>query len=165
MDLLKLLNINEIIAQIVSFLLLLFLLRVFAWKRLLKFLDARKERIANEFKQIEDTKQELASLKSDFQAKLTSIDELAAQKIQEAVSEGRKVTDEMRKKAHEQAQDIIENAQQNIRYELGKAKEELKDKIIDLTISATENIIQEKFTEKDDKKIIQEFLDKIDKVK
>lgn len=158
------LNTNEIVAQIISFLLVLFLLRAFAWKRLLKFLDDRKERIANEFKQIADTKLEVTRLKSDFQAKLASIDELAAQKIQEAVSEGRKITDEMRKKAHEQAQDIIENAQQNIRYELGKAKEELKDKIVELTISATENIIQEKFTEKDDKKIIQEFLDKVDKI-
>ena len=55
MDLLKLLTAKEIVAQIISFLLLMALLRVFAWKKLLNLLDERRARIASEFKKIEDT--------------------------------------------------------------------------------------------------------------
>ena len=46
MDLLKQFSTNEIFAQIVGFLLLLFLLRAFAWKKLLRLLDDRRERIS-----------------------------------------------------------------------------------------------------------------------
>ena len=41
-ELLKLLSGSEIVAQIISFLLLFFLLRAFAWKRFLAVLDARR---------------------------------------------------------------------------------------------------------------------------
>jgi len=165
MELLKLLSANEIIAQVISFLLLLFLLRIFAWKKLLKLLDDRKNRIASEFKNIEDTKQEIAQLKAGYDAKLLNIDEIARVKIDEAVASGRDITDEIRKKAHEEAQEIINNAKRDIKYELDKAKEELKDKIIDLTMSATEIVIQEKLTGEDDKKLVKDFLDKVDELK
>lgn len=163
MELVKLLNLNEIIAQIISFLLLLFLLRIFAWKKILNLLDSRKERIASEFKRIEDTKADLEKTRLEYEARLAKIEVKASQMIQEAIAQGREITDEIRKNAHSEAQDIIDNARQNVKFELTKAKEELRDSIVDLTIKATENIIQEKFTEGDDKKVISSFLDDIDK--
>ena len=96
MGLLELISANEVVAQVISFLILLFLLRVLAWKKILKLLDDRKEKIAGEFKKIEDTKAEVAGLRADFEAKLISIDEIAEKKIEEAVAEGRKITDEVR---------------------------------------------------------------------
>lgn len=163
MELLKLLNLNEIIAQIISFLLLLILLRIFAWRKLLGLLDSRKERIASEFQRIENTKHDLENTKAEYEARLERIEEKANQIIQDAVSRGREITDEVRKQAHEEAQDILDNARQNVKYELTKAKEELRDNIIDLTIKATENVIREKLTESTDKKMIANFLDSIDK--
>lgn len=162
MELLKLLSSNEIVVQILSFLLLLFLMRKFFWNKLLSVLDKRKQGIADELKMIEDAKSGVQSLKSEYESKLGSIEDISAKKIQEAVAEGRRLTEEIRKKAHEQAQDIIENARDNIKHELIKAKEELKDKIIDLTINAAENIIREKITEEDDRKLVKDFLDRID---
>jgi len=165
MELLKLLSASEIFAQVISFLLLLFLLRIFFWKKVLGLLDARKERIAQGLKRIEDSQREITQLKSDYEAKLDAIEVTAKARIQEAVEQGRKITEEVRKKAHEEAQDIIENSRANIKYELGKAKEELKEQIIDLTIKATESVIQEKLTEEDDKKLVGDFLDRLDKIK
>ena len=164
MGLLELISANEVVAQVISFLILLFLLRVLAWKKILKLLDDRKEKIAGEFKKIEDTKAEVAGLRADFEAKLISIDEIAEKKIEEAVAEGRKITDEVRKEAQLNAQMIINDAKESIKYELSRAKEELKIKIVDLTIRATENVIQEKLTEEVDKKLVEQFLDKIDEI-
>jgi F-type H+-transporting ATPase subunit b len=164
MELLKLLNASEVVAQVVTFLLLLFLLRIFAWKKLLAVLDARKNRIASEFKKIEETKQEVAALRSDYQERLAKIEEIAGQKIEEALAQGKKITEEVRKKALEEAAEIIENAKANIKYELAAAKEELKAKIVDLTISATEYVIREKLTSEDDNKLVEDFLKDVDQV-
>jgi F-type H+-transporting ATPase subunit b len=164
MELLKLLNASEVVAQVVTFLLLLFLLRIFAWKKLLAVLDARKNRIASEFKKIEETKQEVAALRSDYQERLAKIEEIAGQKIEEALAQGKKITEEVRKKALEEAAEIIENAKVNIKYELAAAKEELKAKIVDLTISATQHIIREKLTSEDDNKLVEDFLKDVDQV-
>ncbi len=164
MELLKLLSANEIVAQIVSFLILFFILRIFVWKRILGLLDQRKEKIASEFNRIEELKAEAGKLKTEYEGKLNTIEEAANRRIQEAIAEGRKINDEARKKAHEQAQEIITNAESNIKYELSKVKEELKDKIIDLTIAATESVIQEKLTPDADRKLVEHFLEKLEDV-
>ena len=164
MGLLELISANEVVAQVISFLILLFLLRIFAWKKILKLLDERKEKILGEFKKIEDTKAEVSGLKADYEVKLASINEITEKRIEEAVAEGRKITDEVRKEAQLNAQLIINDAKESIKYELSQAKEELKIKIVDLTIRAAENVIQEKLTEEGDKKLVEQFLDKIDEI-
>ena len=68
MELLKLLSTSEIVAQILGFLLLFFLLRAFAWKRLLALLDERKARISSEFQKIEETKAALERIKTDYES-------------------------------------------------------------------------------------------------
>ena len=164
MELLKLLSANELVAQIISFLLVLWLLRVFLWKRLLKLLDDRKEKIASELKTIEDTQAETSRIKADYETKITEIDKEAAKRIQKAKEEAQKAAEGIRKKAEEEAEIIVANGKADIQDELIKAKEQLKTELVDITIKATENIIGEKFTENQDKKIIEDFLEDIDKI-
>jgi F-type H+-transporting ATPase subunit b len=163
MELLKLLSASEIVAQIVNFLLLLFILRLFFWKRILKLLDDRKAKIASEFKNIEEAKKGVEDLKAEYDGKLNSIEAIAKVKIQEAVDESKVQAIEIIKKANLEAQKNIDSAKVDIKYEIRKAKEQLKEEIVDLTISAVEGVIKEKLTEADDKKIVEEFLKDIDK--
>jgi F-type H+-transporting ATPase subunit b len=163
MELLKLLSASEIVAQIVNFLLLLFILRLFFWKRILKLLDERKARIASEFKNIEEAKKGVEDLRAEYDGKLNSIDTIAKTRIQEAVDESKIKAIDIIKKANLEAQKTIDSARVDIKYEIRKAKEQLKEEIVDLTISAVEGVIKEKLTEADDKKIVEEFLKDIDK--
>lgn len=165
MELLKLLSANEVVAQMLGFLLVLFLLRIFAWKKLLKLLDERRERISSEFKKIEDAQAEIAKVKTEYDAKLGAIEDSARAKIQEAISDGKRIAQEIREQAQQDARVILEKAQENIELELSKAKEELKGKIVDLTIGATERIIKEKLTEEKDKKLVSDFLEELEKTK
>ena len=163
MELLKLLDLTEVIVQLISFLILFVLLRVFAWKRILNILQQRRERIANEFKAIEEAKADAARLKSEYEASIGGIEEKAKELINKAAEEGRKLTHETRKVAYAQAQDIIADARKNIAYELKNAQDEIKDKIVDLAIAAAETVIREKFDEKEDRKIVEEFIKNIGK--
>ncbi len=163
MDLLKQLSTSEIFAQIVGFLLLLFLLRAFAWKKFLKLLDDRRETIASEFKKIEDTRSEIAKLRTEYDKKLSDVDEASKVKIQEAMARAKQLAEEVRESSQRQARKILEKAEESIGIELAKAKEELKNKVIDLTISTTEKIIKEKLTGEKDRKLVSEFIEEIDK--
>lgn len=162
MDLLKQLSTNEIVAQIISFLLLLFILRIFVWKKFLKLLDDRKEKIASEFKKIEEIQAGLAKTKAEYEKHLLSIEDLKRVKIQEGVREAGKLAEEIRKKAHEDSQRIIENARESVRFEVAKAKEEIREKIVELAIKAAEDVIEEKLTEEKDEKLVREFIKRID---
>ncbi|OGW98894.1 MAG: ATP synthase F0 subunit B [Omnitrophica WOR_2 bacterium GWF2_43_52] len=157
------LDFQQVLTQAVGFLILLGLLKLFFWKPVISLLDQRKEKIAAEFKHIEDAKAELATLKAEYETRLASIEEIARQKIKEAVEEGKRITDELKSKAEEQARQIIESGRENIRQELLKTKQELKSHIVDLALRATESIILEKLTADHDKKLVEDFLDKIDR--
>lgn len=165
MELLKLLSASEIVAQIISFLILFFILRSIAWKKILKLLDDRKERIANEFKNIENNKLELANIKADYENKLSNIDERAKNAVKEAVKEGVLAAESIRKQAYYDADKIIKDAKVHVGIELEKAKEKLKDEIIDLTIDATSYVIRERMDDEHDKKLIADFIERIDGVK
>jgi len=161
-ELLKMLSANEIFAQILSFFLLLFLLRHFAWKKILGLLDQRKEKISSQLKEIDDTKIQIAKLKADYESKIASIQEQVQARIKEAIEEGKKINAEIRKKAHEDAQDIITDARNQVKYELSKVQEQLKDKIVDIALGAAQSVIQERLTEDDDRKIVENFIKEIE---
>jgi F-type H+-transporting ATPase subunit b len=163
MELLKLLSASEITAQIVNFLLLLVFLRVFFWRRILGALDKRRERIAAEFKQIEDARQSVEDLKSDYAEKIGLIGEFAKERIQEAQDDAQKAAEAIKKEANLVAQRAIDSAKLEMRYEIAKAKEELKGQIVDLTIKAAENLVTERLTAQDDKKLVEEFINEIGK--
>ena len=162
MELLKMLSANEIFAQVLSFFLLLFLLRIFAWKKILGLLDQRKERIRSEFEKIEEAKLEISKLKSDYESKMAVIQEQAEIKIKEAVEQAKLVSAQMHKKAHEEAQDIIVDARKQVKYEVSKAQEQLRERIVDIALDAARNVIQEKLTEDGDRKIVEDFIKEIE---
>lgn len=164
MELLKMFSTSEIFAQILSFFLLLFLLRHFAWKKILGFLDQRKEKISHELCEIENTKIEIARLKTDYESKIATIADQAQAKINEAIQQGRLINAQMRKRAHEDAQDIIIDARKQVKYEVSKAQEQLKESIVDIALGAARSVIQEKLTEDGDRRIVEDFIKEIDKV-
>ena len=162
MELLKMLSASEILAQVLSFFLLLFLLRKFAWKKILGLLDQRKEKISSQLGEIENTKLEIARLKSDYESKISNIASQAQVKINQAVEQAKIVSVQMRKKAHEEAQDIITDARQQVKYEVSKAQDALKERIVDIALGAARTVIQEKLTEDGDRKIVEDFIREVE---
>jgi len=165
MELLKLININELIAQILCFFTVLFLLRLFAWKRILGLLDQRKQRIASEFKKIEDLRADIDKIKADYAGKIKEIDSLARQRINAAIAEANSISEEIKQSARDDAGKIIKGAEESIRLELSKAKEELKESVISISLAATEKIIKDRLDTEADAKVISDFLSDIEKIK
>jgi F-type H+-transporting ATPase subunit b len=162
MELFKLLSANELVAQAASFLILLLLMRIFVWRRVFKMLDKRKEKIASDLSKIEKDKENAAGIKAEYEARLRLVDVEAQKLIQAAVQEGKKVTEEIRQQAREEGHEIVENARKAVQFELEKARKELKEELVDITIKAAENLIEEKLTVEQDRRIVEDFLQRIE---
>jgi len=139
------------------------LLRLFAWKKILGLLDQRKEKISSELGEIERAKLEIARLKSDYESKISNIATAAQAKISEAIEQAKLTSAQMRKKAHEEAQDIITDARQQVKHEVTKVQEQLKEKIVDIALGAARTVIQEKLTGDGDRKIVEDFIREVQK--
>ena len=162
MELLKLLDIKELAAQMINFFLVFLLLKAFLWKKILKALEDRRARIASEFKNIEEAKAQAAALRAEYESRMRLAEDEGRRRIQSAVEKARLETETIRSHAQQEAQDIIENAKVSMHQELAAVRQELRKELVELTILATENLIEEKLTEDNDKKIVEEFLKKAD---
>ena len=155
----------EILAQfvvnILSFLLLLAILKKFAWGSLLKLIDERRAKIASEFDSIEKAKQEMAGLKAQYQEQLNRIVEEARRKIQESIGEGRRISAEIEEDARTHARETLEKTKEAVALEVAKARAELKEQVVDLAIQVTHKVLQQNLDEETDRRMIESFIKEI----
>ena len=154
---------QEVLTHALGFVALVVCLRWLAWKPLLHVLDARRARIEDEFRRIDETKARLETMQRDYQARLEHIETEARQKIQEAVNEGRRVATEMQEQARAQAAQVLEQARENVQLEIAKAKTELREHVARLTLDTTARLLNEKLDAAKDEQLVLRFLDDVER--
>ena len=157
----ELINVPQVITQIIGFLLLVLLLRKFAWGPVLNLLEARRENIAGQFRDAERAKGEAEQLRQKYELELRGIDAQARQKLQEAVAEGQRVASEMKAQAQREATQRIERADEEIVREREKAKELVKEEVIRLSMRTAEKILRQKLDEQTQRQLVGEFVDEV----
>ena len=148
--------------QIIGFLLTLWLLRRFAWGPLLKVLEERRQRIAAEFQEADRQKGEAAALKAQMDQELRGIEAQARKRLQEAVAEGQRVAGEIRTQAQQEASQRIARADDEIAREREKAKEMLKEQVINLAMRSAEKILRKEIDGPAQRKLVAEFIDEVE---
>lgn len=151
----------QFVVNILAFLLLLAILRRFAWGRLLKLIDERREKIAAEFAAIDRAKEEMARLKSEYQERIAKIEEEARGKVQQAILDGRRIASEIEEDARVHARATLEKTKEAIAQEVAKARVELKEQVVDLAIQATHKVLQQHLDEETDRRMIEAFIQEI----
>ncbi len=151
----------QFVVNILAFLLLLAILRKYAWGALLKLIDERRERIAAEFAAIDRAKEELTKLKSEYQERLNKIEEEARGKIQQAIQDGRRIAAEVEEGARAHARATLEKSKEAIAQEVAKARVELKEQVVDLAIQATHKVLRQHLDEETDQRMIEAFIQEI----
>ncbi len=155
------LDLAQIVSQAVSFLLLLWVLRRFAWRPLLGMLDQRRARIEEELRAIAQGRAELAQLKDEYARHLAKIDEEARTKIQQAILEGKRIGLEVQDEARAQARELLVKAKDTIELELAKAKVTLRDQMADMTMDAVGRLLQHKLDAASDQQLVDAILEEL----
>ena len=163
MELFKLLDLKLITAQIVCFFLVLLVLKQFLWKPVFKILENRRKKIDDEMKEIAQIKAEAARFREEMEKALADIDETMQKRLRDIEQVGEQKSREMKDKARLEAEKIIDDARAELRYEFVRSRETLKGEIVDMVIKLTEQMIQEKLTFDQDKKIIEGLLSELEK--
>jgi F-type H+-transporting ATPase subunit b len=148
---------------ILSFLLVFWVLKKFAFAPLLSVIDERREKIENDLQRAEQIRAEAAAEKAELDERLQNIENEARQKMNELVNEGKRISASIQDEARKQADDMIEKAKTNIQLETEKARETLKAEVIDLTIRATERMIRDSLDETKHRNLINDFIEQIER--
>ena len=139
-------DLQQILSQALTFVLLVVVLKRVAWKPVLALLDARRAKIEGDLRDAERIKAEMTALQQDYAQRLATIDEEARAKIQQSIQDGRRIASEIQEEARAQAQGIIAKSSETIERELAQAKVGLRDELAELTATAVQRLLNKKIT-------------------
>ena len=128
--------------QLILFLVLLFLLRKYAWKPILTSVINREESIKEGLESAEKAKEQMRQLKEDNKALLAEARLEREQIVKEAREAKDKMISEAKDKAKEEGAKMIEAAKAAIQAERNAAVNELKSQVAELSIEIAEKIIK-----------------------
>jgi F-type H+-transporting ATPase subunit b len=152
------LNLPQLIAQVVNFFVLLFVLRLVAYKPILKMLDERKQKIAEGLNAAEIARAEAATAQAKIQAQLDT----ARKEGQEIVAGAQGIATRIQADAREQsAKDrdaALERARIEIQQERDRAISDLRGEFADITVKAAEKVINQSLDRQSHQRVIDETL-------
>ena len=156
-------NVWALIAQLISFLILVIGMIFLVYKPVKKYLTKRREILDNEVKETEENKSKALNNVLTSEKEIASSKQKAKTIINNAEISASKKRDEIIENAKIEAKDIIKDA--NIAADKIKedAKLELKNQIVDTALKASKKVLEREVSEKDNEKIIDDFISQLDK--
>ena len=146
---------------IITFMVLFFVLAKFAWKPLLNMLKDREDMIRSSLDDAEKAKVELERLNEESEAIMAKARSEAQTILADGKTAAEKVKEDTVAKAKAQANKIREDAEKQIQVEKVKAIADIKQEVVNISLSVAEKLIRKNLSDTDNKALIEESLKKV----
>jgi F-type H+-transporting ATPase subunit b len=130
--------------MIVSFLIVFFILKKYAWKPVMNGLKNREKSIENALRQADKVKLEMEKLQADNQKLLAEARVERDKILKDARLMKDKIIEEAKGQAQDEAKKLVESARTSIQNEKKAAIKEIKDQVAVLSIQIAEKLIKDK---------------------
>lgn len=150
-----------LIAQILNFLILVFVLAKFAYKPVVRIMDERKNKIAGDLEAAEKAKDEAEAVKAEYAAKLANARQEAQAIIDNARKTAQAAHDKIVAETKAEQDQIVATAKEAIALEKKKAMDDIRVQVISLSMIAAGKIVEQKLGSEEDKKLAGEIVDSI----
>jgi len=154
-------NIKAIIIQAVGFLVLLFVLKKYLFGKISAIIKERSEGVKNVYAKIENDKAEAERLRIEYQRKLSDAEAEAVKRIQDAVNEGSRISEEIVKRAKEEIELMKVKAKEGIDQERKKALAEIRNQVVTLSLLASSRLIRQSISSQTAEKLVDDFIEEI----
>ena len=141
-------DLGLMIWNLIGFLIVLLILRKFAWKPILKSLKERETGIADALATADKVKAEMAQMKSENEALMAKAREERAIMIKEAKEASNKMIAEAKDRAKAEYDKIVADAQQAINQQKNAAITDVKNQVGNLVIEVTEKVLRRELANK-----------------
>jgi F-type H+-transporting ATPase subunit b len=148
---------------ILTFGVLVLLLRKYAWGPLLAALDRREKMIAGAVDDARKAREELERVKVDSAQVLTEARKEAETVVSRARADSAVLRDELRKKAADEAAGIVTNAERRIQQETAKAIQQIRAETVDLSLAIASKILQRNVSKEDNERLIADVVNSLEK--
>lgn len=153
---------GKTLAAIGVFLILFKVIEQFYLNPLRDAIDTRNSDLERTFTEAENLRAQMDSMKSDYERRLAETEADARQKIQAQIKEAQELRKTLMAEASSKADEMVRRAQDEIAAERDRALGGIRMHVANLTLQATEKVLSENMDNERNRKLIDEFLDKVE---
>jgi F-type H+-transporting ATPase subunit b len=152
-------DVGTIFWMLLMFIIVLVILKKFAWKPILNALDKREKSIEESLRSADRARKEMEQLKADNEKIIAQARVERDGMLKETKQLSEKILKEAREKAVVETKRLIETAREQIENEKALAVTEIRNQVAELSVDIAEKILREKLKDgKQQKELIDKLL-------
>ena len=151
-------NLKGFLFQLVTFLIVLWLLRRYVFPKLVDTLEARRKALEESLEQARQTEEALARAEAKAEELLAKARVNADQAMADAKTKVDQIIAAGETTASERAARIIKDAEEHLGQERDRLHSELRKELADLVVTTTEKVLRQKLDIKEDRALIEKSL-------
>ena len=152
-------NTGVLITQVVTFIILLVVLRFVAYKPLMRMLDERSQKVKESMEQAEAVKEQSANAEEEVKKQLAEASREGQDRIARAVKAGEEVKQKAQEDARQEAETLLNRARSEIQQERDEAISSVRREFADLTIMAAGKVIDRSLDKEQHRELIEKALE------
>ena len=154
-------NSGLIVWTLITFVLVLLVLKKVAWGPLLSALDERETSIREALEQADKARAEAEKAANENKEALAQAQAEAQAAINKAREDAERVAREVQERAEGEAQQLLEQARRTIQQERDQALQELRQQTAELAVLAAGQLLEENLDDERNRKIVDDFISRI----
>ncbi len=156
------LDIGKSLGTIGIFLIVFPAIKFFYVQPLQDAIQGRNSELESTFAEADSLRNEMTKMKTEYEARLADTESKARAQIQEQIKEAQTLRSTLMAEASSRADDLLRKANDEIATERDRVMTDLRLKTVDLTLAATERLIGQNLDDDRNRKLVQEFIDKME---
>ena len=128
-----------------------------------EYFSSRIEGIRKELEDLKSQREEAERKARDLESKLKAFEGVRKEILEQFKAEGLAEKQRILAEAEDRAKQLLEQAEMSIQYEMQSAKEKLKQDMVTLAAQRAEEIIAREMTDKDQDRLVHEFIERLGK--
>ena len=127
--------------QLIATFLLFLVVKIFLWKPITAFLEARRNKMDEDMLEAEEAKNNALKLEEELKVKLDNAKEEIQALLKQAETQGNARREEIVKEAKDEAARIIAMANEDVKREIASQEQDIKSQIVQIAFLAAEAIV------------------------
>ena len=156
------LTLGTVLAQMLNFFILVWILHRFAYKPLVGMMNARKEQIANDLASAEKSRLEAEQIKADYAAQIAKARHEAQEIVEKAHHQAKVSTAEEVAAARAQIENEKDRARQDIAIERDRAMNSLRNEVVSLSVAMAGKVVAKDMNSETNTKLIEDAIRQLD---
>ncbi len=152
-------SLPTLITQVVTFIILLVLLRLFAYKPIMRMMDERSRRIKESLEQAEAVKAQSTQAEEELKKQIAQASREGQDRIDRAIKAGEDIKLKAQEEAKRETEKLIVRARTEIQQERIEAVNEVRSQFADLTVLAAGKVIEKSLDKKEHRDLINKVLE------